>query len=95
MGWFDFLFRRKDPLRRAAEQIDLDTGVLEQCPVCRDIVDKQRDDLLPMADDRAARLVAEGDALVRPFGGDLARLRKLLREVRKPCEFSCRCEAHD
>ena len=95
MGWFDFLRSKPDPMRRAAERIDLEAGVLERCPVCHEIVDKQRDDRLGDADRRAAQLVADEDPLVRPFSGDLDRLQRLLREVRKPYPFSCRCEAFD
>ena len=95
MGWFDFLRSKRDPMRAAAERIDLEAGVLERCPVCHEIVDKQRDDLLDTADRRAAQLVAESDPLVQSFRGDLDRLKRLLREVRAPRAFNCRCEAGD
>lgn len=95
MGLLDWFRRRADPLRDAALRIDLDAGVLERCPVCGDIVDKQRDERLAEADRHAARLIDSDAELVRPFHGDLARLQRLLRSVREPYPFSCRCEAYD
>ena len=95
MAWFDFLRRRRDPRREVAEQIALEVGVLERCPVCREVVDKRRDTLLADADRRAEQLIADRDPSVAAFNGDLPRLQQLLREVRKPYPFSCRCEAYD
>ena len=50
MGIFDFLRRPGARRDQVAIDIDLATGVLESCPVCRAVFDRQRDDRLPAAD---------------------------------------------
>jgi hypothetical protein len=84
--------RRARAQRRAAIAIDLEAGVLEQCPVCRGIADKLRDDRLPLADALAAARIAEGDPEVAAFAGDLVALQAKLRDVRREFRYSCTCE---
>lgn len=92
MGLFDFFSsdeRRKD---KVAIAIDLKAGVLEECPVCRTVTDKQRDDRLPAADAEAHAAFDRNDPQVAIFKGDRDDLLKRLRSARKPLPYSCICE---
>lgn len=93
MGFLDF-FRRPDAaLDRVAIEIDIAAGVLEECPVCRGIADKQRDDRLPAADLIAHQRFDAGDPSVAPFAGDRDDLLRRLRRVRDRFGYNCTC--HD
>lgn len=91
IGWFG---RRRAARQRAAAAlaIDLEAGVLQQCPVCRRITDKGRDHLLPAADRLAAERMASNDPALAPYGGDLHALQQQLRDVRRPYPYNCICE---
>ena len=93
MGLFDFL-RRPDRQRDAAAiRIDLAAGVLQECPVCRGLFDRQRDDRLPVAELMAHQHFDRGDPLVAVFAGDRADLLRRLRSVRDRFEFHCDCHS--
>ena len=85
--------RKARARRKAAIAIDLEAGVLEQCPVCRAIADKLRDDRLTTADTLAAERIAQASPEVAVFGGDLQALQAELREVRREFPYSCTCES--
>ncbi len=78
--------------RRAATAVGLEAGLLEECPVCREIVDSQRQDRLAAADAVAADWIERGDPRVRLFHGDVSALRKSLREAQDRYDVSCTCE---
>jgi len=94
MGLFDFFAgnreeREKDKI---AIDIDLHSGVLEQCSICGDIVDKQRDDRLPIADAEAHTAFDNHETQLNIFNGNRDDLIARLRSVREPMPYSCICE---
>lgn len=92
MGFFDF-FRRPGARRdQVAIDIDVASGVLEQCPVCRGISDKQRDDRLPAADLEAHQRFDRQDPSIAVFDGDRDDLLRRLRTVRRGIEYHCTCQ---
>ena len=92
MGIFDF-FRRPGAHRdKIAIEIDLATGVLEECPVCRTVFDRQHDDRLPIADLEAHRRFDRGDSSVTVFDEDRDDLLRRLRSVRDRFDYHCTCQ---
>jgi hypothetical protein len=92
MGIFDFLRRPGEDRDRVAIEIDLAAGVLEECPVCRGISDKQRDDRLPAADLLAHQRFDQAHPSVAVFRGDRDDLLHRLRSVRDRFGFHCTCQ---
>jgi hypothetical protein len=93
MGFLDF-FRRPGAARdQVAIEIDIAAGVLEECPVCRGISDKQRDDRLAAADLIVHQRFDADDPSVAPFDGDRHDLLERLRKVRDRFGYHCTC--HD
>ncbi len=92
MGLLD-LFRRPDASRdRAAIEIDLEVGVLERCPVCRTITDRQYDHRLPAAEQLAHQCFDRDDPRIAAFGGNRDDLLSRLRSVRDRFEYDCLCQ---
>lgn len=91
MGIFDFFRRPGADRDKVAIEIDLATGVLEECPVCRGLSDKQRDDRLPAADLEAHRRFDQHDPSVAVFHGDREDLLRRLRSVRDGVNYHCTC----
>lgn len=85
-------FRARSARHNVAIRINLEAGVLEECPVCRTIVDKQHKERLPIADQIAAQRVRANDPSVTVYRGDLEAIKKQLRKVRKDCPYLCVCE---
>lgn len=92
MGIFDFLRRPGEDRDRVAIEIDLAAGVLEECPVCRGISDKQRDDRLPAAGLLAHQRFDQAHPSVAVFRGDRDDLLHRLRSVRDRFGFHCTCQ---
>lgn len=92
MRWFHFLRRPGARRDRVAIEIDLAAGVLERCPVCRTITDRQRDDRLPAAELLAHQHFDHADPGVAPFDGDRDDLLRRLRSVRDRFPFACNCQ---
>ena len=93
MGWFDFLRRPGADRDRVAIEIDLATGVLERCPVCRGVSDKQRDDRLPAAELMVHQRFDHADPSVAVFHGDRKDLLRRLRSVRDRFAYHCICKS--
>ena len=92
MGIFDF-FRRPGAERdKIAVEIDVASGVLEECPVCRTVFDRQRDDRLPVADLEVHRRFDQNDPSVAAFDGDRDDLLRRLRSVRDGFDYHCTCQ---
>lgn len=94
MGFLDF-FRRQSAdrqSRQAAIDIALRSGVIQRCPVCHALYDRQNDGRLPAADAEAHAAFDRHDPAVAIFAGDRERLLRLLREVREPLPYACDCE---
>lgn len=93
MGLFDFLGSERRHKRRAAELVGMETHLFQQCPVCREITEKQAPDaLLEQTLHLAEKWVQDGDARVAVFHGDSGELKALIREIRERSEYSCLCE---
>ncbi len=93
MGWFDFLRRPETARDAVAIEIDVAAGVLERCPVCRGLSDKQRDDHLPRAELLVHQRFDHADPSVAVFRGDREDLLRRLRTVRRRFGYHCTC--HD
>jgi len=91
MGFFDFFRRPGADRDKVAIEIDLAAGVLEECPVCRGLSDKQRDDRLPAADLEAHQRFDHNDPSVAVFQGDREDLLRRLRSVRDGVNYHCTC----
>jgi hypothetical protein len=92
MGFLD-LFRRPGADRdQVAIEIDVATGVLERCPVCRCEIDRNRDDRLPAADLEVHQRFDRNDPSVAIFAGDRDDLLRRLRDVRRRIPFRCPCD---
>ncbi len=92
MGFFDFFNSPEKRKRGIALEIDLAVGVLERCPVCNSIADKQRDELLADARREAQRRFDAGDPKLALFENNHEELFELLDSVRKPVNYMCDCE---
>jgi hypothetical protein len=92
MGLFDFLRRPGDELDEIAIEIDIEAGVLQRCPICHTVSDRQRDDRLPAAEAIAHARFDAHDASVAPFNGDRSELLARLRSVRERFGYNCLCQ---
>ncbi len=92
MGLFDLFRRPGDARDKVAIEIDLATGVLEACPVCRAVTDKQRDDRLPVADLEVHRRFDHADPSIVAFAGDRDDLLRRVRSVRDRFDYHCICQ---
>lgn len=92
MGILDFLRPRGGDRDRVAIAIDLAAGVLEECPVCRGISDRQRDDRLPAAELMVHQRFDHADPSVAVFQGDRDDLLRRLRSVRARFDYQCTCQ---
>ena len=92
MGLFDVFHRPGAERDKIAIEIDVAAGVLEECPVCRAISDKQRDDRLPVADLEVHQRFDQGDPSIVVFEGDRDDLLRRLRSVRDRFDYHCTCQ---
>ena len=94
MGLFDFFKGDKEQRARdqVALEIDIASGVLTRCPVCRAVTDRQRDDRLPAADVLAHEAFDRNDPQIAVFQGDRDDLLRRLRTVRNPLPYNCICQ---
>jgi hypothetical protein len=93
MSWLDFLTSHKQKRRRAAIAAGLQTGLFQECPVCRDITERQApESLVAQTEALAAQWMASGDERVATFGGDLNALKQEIREIKRTAPFDCTCE---
>jgi len=93
MGFLDFLISEKEKKRRAAIALSLETGLLQECPVCREVTER---DLSEKMLERTERLgqewLAKSDPRVAVFKGDREAMGRFVREVAKRAPFSCVCD---
>ena len=93
MAWFDLLKRRPRGRDDVALDIDLEVGVLERCPVCREVFDRQHDDRIAEAEKLARQRFAAGDPAIRAaYGEDIDDLCRRLDTVRERFEYDCLCQ---
>lgn len=94
MGLFAWFQSNRAERKRdqAALEIDIAAGVLERCPICHAVSDRQRDDRLTAAEAAAQAAFERGDPLVAIFDGDREDLLRRLRKVREPLPYNCICQ---
>ena len=93
MGWLDFLTTDKQKRRRAATAVGLETGLFQECPVCRDITEKQAPESLVLETEALAeRWIKAGDERVAAFDGDLQALNREIRKIKRDAPYDCTCE---
>jgi len=93
MGLFDIFSTNSGKRRRAATAVGLETGLFQECPVCRDVTEKQApESLLRETEALAERWVASRDERVAVVDGDLEALKREIREIKQAAPFDCTCE---
>ena len=92
MGIFDSFQRGGADRDRIAIEIDLATGVLEECPVCRTVFDRGHDDRLPAAQLEAHQRFDRHDPSIAVFNGDRDDLLKRLDTARARFGYHCLCQ---
>jgi hypothetical protein len=93
MGMLDFLLSEKEKKRRAAIAVGLETGLFQECPVCREITEKQAPEQKVLETERLAEeWLTKFDPRVEIFKGDRKELKRLIRDVKEKAEYSCVCE---
>ena len=60
MGLFNFPSSARRRKRRAAERVGVETGLFQQCPVCREITEKQAPEALLQQTLEYGRTVGSG-----------------------------------
>lgn len=78
--------------RRAAQHVGIEAGVLAECPVCRSITDTTHPERLVEADRIADAWVQRGDEHLRLFHGDVAAVKRLVRQLVADSDIHCTCE---
>lgn len=92
MGFFGFLNDNPVPKRTIAQNLAEQIGLLEECPVCRAIVDADQPALLKKADALVQQLIDRGDPSIECFAGDAQALKTLIRQVVEEADLECRCD---
>jgi len=92
MGLFDFFNSDERKKNQAAIAIDLQAGVVERCPICGTVFDRQHDERLPAADVAAHEAFDRHDPLIAIFNGNREDLLARLRSAREPLPYACNCE---
>jgi hypothetical protein len=93
MGWRDLFSSESRTKRAAALAVGLESGLLQQCLVCREVTERHGGDTLLQASERLAeRWIAERDPRVDVFGGDAEALKRAIRELRRSAPFDCVCQ---
>ena len=93
MSFLERIFGRGEAARRrAAIVLGIETGAFEECPVCREVIDCQREDRMALATRLAEEWVRRGDPRVEVFRGDVSALRRTLRAVERRLDVACTCE---
>ncbi|WP_078117940.1 hypothetical protein [Thiosocius teredinicola] len=92
MRFWDLLQNPDKKRDKVAIEIDVAADVLEECPVCRGISDKGRDDRLPVADLLAHQRFDSNDPSIAIFHGDRNDLLQRLRTVRRKFNYHCTCQ---
>lgn len=84
MGLFDLFSSTARKKRDAAIAVGLNTGLFQQCPVCREVTEKQTDKaLLQETERQAEHMLTNADARVAAYRGDAEGLKEQIREIRK------------
>lgn len=93
MGLFDIFSSASRKKREAAIAAGLQTGLFQQCPVCREITEKQAPDaLLKETEHLASAWIDNDDDRAKAFGGDIEAFKTEIRKLKKSAPFNCVCE---
>lgn len=94
MGLKHFFQRRRLQRQReqAAIEIDLEAGVLQRCPICHEVYDRQQLKDLGPAIELAEKAFDRHDPRVALFGDDRQALLALLDKARDAVPFACACD---
>jgi hypothetical protein len=93
MSFLERIFGRGEAARRrAVMSLGIEAGAFEECPVCREVIDCQREDRMALAANLAEEWVRRGDPRVEVFHGDVSSLRRTLLAVEKRLDVACTCE---
>ena len=87
------LLEEEEEKRDTAIQILLETGQLEKCAVCEDIVDPWVFSDLTPAYKRANQLITQDNELVEVFRSNRKELTDLIKEVDSEFGDYCLCKA--
>ncbi len=77
---------------RAAALVGIESGLLAECPVCREITDTGRPEKLHDADRLVDEWIQRGDERLRPFHRDAAAVKQLVRRLVERSDIHCLCE---
>ena len=93
MGFLDILLSDTGKKRRVAITLGVETGLLQECPVCREITER---DVSKKTLEETERLgeewLAKSDPRVAIFKGDKETMQLFIREAAKKPPFSCVCD---
>lgn len=92
MGIFDSFGRTDSPRDQVAIEIDVASGVLEECPVCRTVFDRQHDERLAAAELEVHQRFDRDDPSIAVFAGDRDDCIRRLRSVRDRFNYHCLCQ---
>ena len=93
MSFLERIFGRGEAARRrAAIALGIEAGAFEECPVCREVIDCQREDRMALAASLAEEWARRGDPRVKVFHGDVSSLLRTLRAAERRLDVACTCE---
>jgi len=93
MGWLDIFSSRARARREAAIAAALETGLLQRCPVCREVTEPAGADAMLARTERLAhQWIAGDDNRARPFDGDADALLREIHAQRRRAPFDCLCD---
>ena len=92
VAWLKRLFARPQE-EVVLERVCIDAGILEECPVCHTVADKQHDARLNIADELLEQRIGAHDPALARFGSNTDAAKRALRALRERYPFSCLCES--
>lgn len=92
MGFVKRLLEDEDSRFGAAQRIAIDAGVLSQCEVCDDVIERVPGDCTAAYELGLSLLDQGNELLMTIFDGDRQLLRDTIRSVIDNANTICRCE---
>jgi len=93
MAFLDFLLSDSAKRHRAAVSLCLESGALQECPVCREVTGRNvSEKLLEQAQRLGDERLAQSDPRLAIFMGDKSSLHQSVREAAEKASFDCICE---
>ena len=92
MGLFDFFLTDEHKKEKIVIKIGLESGIFEECPICRDVTESRNVDAVQQRLDSAIqKYVSSNDDSYSLFGRDETRLREKFNDVAAKMPFDCTC----